>query len=114
MVIYLYPSKSRVLTNAVDNFIRDLLVLPAEREIIREAVYGSSKVLNGDRLSEEWLRRRKLADKGIVEPAADLNSPVIGDKQNSGWNEVAKKGPVKEESPAAAAFKVVAKKKGRK
>lgn len=69
--------------------------------------------MNGDRLSEEWLRRRKLADKGIVESTIDVNSPIVGDRQ-SGWNEVAKKGPVKEETPTAAAFKVVSKKKGRK
>lgn len=93
-------------------------MLPPEIEIIRDSVYASSQTIHGGRFAEEFVRRRKLADKGIVEPATDSGSPGPANDAKAGtggWSEVAKKGPpavMKEESNAA--FKVVAKKKGRK
>ncbi|KIX06377.1 uncharacterized protein Z518_04353 [Rhinocladiella mackenziei CBS 650.93] len=102
----------------LDNFVQDLLQLPPEIEIISDSVYASSQTLDGRRFAEEFVRRRKLADKGIVEPAANGAQPAGADSKGAGggWSEVAKKGPatnVKEESNAA--FKVVAtKKKGKR
>lgn len=98
--------------------MQDLLQLPPEIEIISDSIYASSQTLDGRRFAEEFVRRRKLADKGVVEPAT--NGPQIpgADTKSGGggWNEVAKKGPApmaKEESNAA--FKVVAtKKKGKR
>lgn len=96
--------------------MQDLLQLPPEIEIISDSVYASSQTLDGRRFAEEFVRRRKLADKGIVEPAT--NGTLVGgmDKSAGGWSEVAKKGPVaapKEENNAS--FKVVAtKKKGKR
>lgn len=94
-------------------------MLPPEIEIISDSVYASSQTLDGRRFAEEFVRRRKLADKGIVEPAS--NGPVVGGSENKsggggGWSEVAKKGPApKEESNSNVAFKVVpTKKKGSK
>ncbi|EXJ89691.1 hypothetical protein A1O3_02758 [Capronia epimyces CBS 606.96] len=102
----------------LDSFVQDLLQLPPDIEIISDSVYASSQTLDGRRFAEEFVRRRKLADKGIVEPAANGTLPggVDGKNGGGGWSEVAKKGPAttaREESNAA--FKVVAtKKKGKR
>ena len=98
----------------VDSFVQDLLMLPPEVEIISDSVYASSQTLDGRRFAEEFVRRRKLADKGIVEPAS--SGPQVGGSESSsgggGWSEVAKKGPVaKEDNSNNAAFKVVPTKK---
>ncbi len=103
--------------SAVDSFVQDLLQLPPEIEIISDSVYASSQTLDGRRFAEEFVRRRKLADKGIVEPAANGTQAGGADSKSAGgWSEVAKKGPAttaKEENNAA--FKVVAtKKKGKR
>jgi PERQ amino acid-rich with GYF domain-containing protein len=68
--------------------------------------------MNGHRFAEEYLRRLKLAEKGIVEPAKTGSAGPSSEK-SGGWNEVAKKGPPKEE-PAPTGYKVVNKKKGKK
>jgi len=73
--------------------------------------------MDGRRFAEEYLRRRKLADKGIIEPAKTGSASGFngGEKSGGGWSEVAKKGPPKEETSSTAGFKVVPnKKKGKK
>ena len=100
----------------VDSFVQDLLILPPEVEIISDLIYASSQTLDGRRFAEEFVRRRKLADKGIVEPAANGAQGLGADNKSGagGWSEVAKKTPApKEESNSA--FKVVpTKKKGKR
>jgi PERQ amino acid-rich with GYF domain-containing protein len=94
--------------------VQDLLMLPPDVEIIADSVYANSQTLDGRRFAEEFVRRRRLADKGIVEPATPGSLDAKGGA--GGWSEVAKKGPapMKEES-STAAFKVVAtKKKGKR
>lgn len=83
-------------------------------EAIADSVYASSQLMDGRRFAEEFLRRRKLAEKGVVEPASTGSGPALsGAGEKAGWSEVAKKGPAKEE--ATAGFKVVPnKKKGKK
>lgn len=108
----------------VDNFVQDLLQLPPEIEIIADCVYANSQTLDGRRIAEEFVRRRKLADKGVVEPAqvaggvAGVVNGVAGEGKSGGgggWSEVAKKGPEKKEEISAPGFKVVAgKKKGKR
>ena len=104
-----------------------LMELPAEAGLIAEAVYAYSKTMNGNHFAEEFIRRKRLADKGIVERQA---APVVTEAKassSSGWNEVAKKGGHKEAVPAPSqggagevsipgvGFKVVSgRKKGRK
>lgn len=89
----------------------NLMNFPAEASLIADSIYASSKLMNGNDFAVEYLRRRGLSEKGIVEPANN-GSGFSGDK-SGGWNEVAKKGPPKEEPTAG--FKVVPnKKKGRK
>ncbi|PGH08710.1 hypothetical protein AJ79_05901 [Helicocarpus griseus UAMH5409] len=106
----------------VDDFVQQLLLLPPETEIISDSVYANSQTLDGRRFAEEFVRRRKLADKGIVDPVS-LNAGsngfgTVSDSNTSdGWNEVAKKGQsaANREDTSNAAFKVVAaKKKGKR
>jgi PERQ amino acid-rich with GYF domain-containing protein len=105
----------------VDNFVQDLLQLPPEIEIIADSVYANSQTLDGRRIAEEFVRRRKLADKGVVEPATPATGAPPGfvnggeGKSGGGWSEVAKKGPEKVKEEPSANFKVVAgKKKGKR
>jgi PERQ amino acid-rich with GYF domain-containing protein len=100
----------------VDDFVQTLLSLPAEPDILADSVYANSQTLDGRRFAEEFIRRRKLADKGIVDPTTSGTPPNAGNdnKSSSGWSEVAKKGPAPKED-SNAAFKVVAaKKKGKR
>lgn len=100
----------------MDDFVQQLLFLPAEAEIISDSVYANSQTLDGRRFAEEFIRRRKLADKGIVDP---VSPSTFGDQKaaSGGWSEVAKKSSnqPKQEDESTAAFKVVAgKKKGKR
>ena len=119
--------------DAVDEFTDYLLQLPTERDVLAEAIYGSSQTLDGHRLADEFVRRRRLADKGVMTPpdpsltagstgASGSASAGAEGKGGSGsggggWNEVAKRVPSgqhhKEEG--SSSFKVVAaKKKGKR
>ncbi|KAL4978522.1 hypothetical protein BDW66DRAFT_129760 [Aspergillus desertorum] len=99
----------------VDDFVQQLLLLPAEAEIISDSVYANSQTLDGRRFAEEFIRRRKLADKGIVE---SVSTSALAEKNGGGWSEVAKKGSAsapREEDTSNAAFKMVApRKKGKR
>jgi PERQ amino acid-rich with GYF domain-containing protein len=98
----------------VDDFVQQLLLLPAEAEIISDSVYANSQTLDGRRFADEFIRRRKLADKGIVE---SVSTTALEQKNGGGWSEVAKKGSStpREEDTSSAAFKVVApRKKGKR
>lgn len=71
--------------------------------------------------AEEFIRRKKLADKGVVEKStpsaggASSGSGADGPK-GAGWSEVAKKGSKDNDAASApAGFKVVpSRKKGKK
>ena len=84
--------------------------------MISDAVYANSTTMNGQHFADEFVRRKKLADKGIAEKQPGSDGKVAS---TGGWNEVAKKGghsgaaPPKEE--AAVGFRVVpGRKKGKK
>ncbi|KAL8665732.1 MAG: hypothetical protein Q9202_002042 [Teloschistes flavicans] len=115
----------------VDDFVSQLLLLPAEMDIISDSIYAASQTLDGRRFAEEFIRRRKLADKGVMpDPSGNSNSNFTssgfgangGGKEEGkggggGWSEVAKKGGEKAEKGDGGrqAFKVVeAKRKGKK
>ena len=107
-------------------------MLPPELDIISDSIYASSQTLDGRRFAEEFIRRRKLADKGqIPSPSSGPgvsgfgSSPAnegVGKGSGGAWSEVTKKGPPKDEGGAGGgaggareAFKVVAaKKKGKR
>ncbi|KAI8626517.1 hypothetical protein F5Y19DRAFT_466331 [Xylariaceae sp. FL1651] len=97
----------------IDTFASTLLGFPLMPEIISDAIYANSKTMDGHHFAQEFIRRKMLADKGIVEkqpansPSADAQSSSAG-----GWNEVAKKSGHKENSTESnpiqgAGFKVV-------
>ncbi|KAL8895482.1 MAG: hypothetical protein Q9192_003605 [Flavoplaca navasiana] len=114
----------------VDDFCTQLLFLPPETDIISDSIYSSSQTLDGRRFAEEFIRRRKLADKGIVpEPDPKGNSAFgggggslakdEGKGSGGGWSEVAKKGGQAEKNgggdKSTESYKMVAgKRKGRR
>ncbi|KAF2220992.1 hypothetical protein BDZ85DRAFT_266109 [Elsinoe ampelina] len=107
-----------------EEFVNNLLAFPPEVEILTEAVHSVSTTIDSRHFAEEFLRRRKMADKGVFD-ASSLGksaSPANGDanKNGGGWSEVAKKGGkegavVGKQEELAGNFKVVAaKKKGKR
>jgi PERQ amino acid-rich with GYF domain-containing protein len=83
------------------------MILPLEPQIITEVIYTSSTTMDARHFAEEFIRRKKLADKGVVEKAstASATGSIGGDsssgsknvagavaKDAGGWSEVAKKG----------------------
>jgi PERQ amino acid-rich with GYF domain-containing protein len=88
--------------------------------MITEAVHGASNTIDSRHFAEEFLRRKKMADKGLIDtsmPPKSASPHNASNGQAGGWNEVAKKGPVKEPSKdeSNGAFRMVAaKKKGGK
>lgn len=89
------------------------MALPSESDMITEAVHSSSQTIDSRHFAEEFIRRRKLADKGMVDPSGTSSPASAAENKAGGWSEVAKKGPTVKEEPSN--FKVVAaKKKGGK
>ena len=71
----------------VASFQSTLEALPLDTGLIADAVYASSTTMDGRHFAEEYVRRKKLAEKGIFEKQASDNRSSSG-----GWSEVAKKG----------------------
>lgn len=100
-----------------EEFVSNLLALGSEPEIVMHAVHSVTQTIDSRHFAEEFLRRRKLADKGVVDVTKTSSPANAGSGQSGGgWSEVAKKGPAKavEESAAGGVsgnFKVVAPKK---
>ncbi|KAK8052468.1 hypothetical protein PG993_003853 [Apiospora rasikravindrae] len=110
---------SRGTTGILDmnEFIKSLLEMPLEADIIAEIIYGNSKTMNGQHFAVEFIRRKKLAERGVVEKQT-IDVPAQSGNAG-GWNEVAKKSTKTEATSEAAAlpagFKVVpGRKKGKK
>lgn len=105
-----------------DEFVANLVALGTDVELITEAVHSASTTIDSRHFAEEFLRRKRLADKGLVDHVvpAKSASPFGGpsSQQAGGWSEVAKKGPQLKEAPkeeSNGSFRVVAaKKKGGK
>lgn len=99
-----------------EDFVSSLLSFPADAELITESVHSASSTLDSRHFAEEFLRRRKLADKGIIDER-NTSSPAENKSASSGWSEVAKKGSAntqqQQQQPAldSGAFKVVPSKK---
>ncbi len=104
----------------VASFQSTLEALPLDTGLIADAVYASSTTMDGRHFAEEYVRRKKLAEKGIFEKQASDNRSSSG-----GWSEVAKKGSSSSQPPRepegnasamqGAGFKVVpSRKKGKK
>lgn len=97
-----------------EDFVSSLLSFPADAELITESVHSASSTLDSRHFAEEFLRRRKLADKGIIDER-NTSSPAENKAASSGWSEVAKKGganAAQQQQPLDSSnFKVVAAKK---
>jgi PERQ amino acid-rich with GYF domain-containing protein len=88
--------------------------------IITEAVHASTTTLDSRHFTEEFIRRRKLADKGTIAGGDSGIPPVpalpslgggsLGAVGGGGWSDVAKKMPV-QPAQESGNFKVVASKK---
>ncbi|CAK3811024.1 GYF domain-containing mpd2 [Lecanosticta acicola] len=98
-----------------------LINLPADLEMITEAVHGVSSTLDSRHFGEEFMRRKRLADKGIIDttvPKSASPSHAANKGAADGWSQVAqKKRPeeTREDSYGNGNFKVVpSKKKGGK
>ncbi|PVH99704.1 hypothetical protein DM02DRAFT_614780 [Periconia macrospinosa] len=96
-----------------DDFVASLLTFPAEMDLITESVHSATHNIDSRHFAEEFLRRRKLADKGIIDER-NTSSPAEN-KSGGGWSEVAKKsGQVAQQQQSSldnGNFKVVAAKK---
>lgn len=113
---------SRGITGIADitGFQGALNELPLDTGVIADAVYANSTTMDGRHFAEEYVRRKRLAEKGVVEKHSSTDTRA----SSGGWSEVAKKGgnsgqfARETESPAAIpspAFRVVSsKKKGKK
>ncbi|KID76531.1 GYF domain-containing protein mpd2 [Metarhizium brunneum] len=97
----------------------DLNMFPLDSSIIADAVYASSTTMDGNRFAAEYVRRKKLAEKGVVEkqsPGEAAKTAAAG----GGWSEVAKRSGSAQPKDAdagiqGAGFKVVpSRKKGKK
>lgn len=87
-------------------------------EIIVETVHSVSHTVDSRHFAEEFMRRRKLADKGIIDTSHSASPGAGVEKKAAGggeWSEVAKKGPQVQAKEEPNSFRVVAaKKKGAK
>lgn len=79
-----------------------------------EAVHISSGTIDSRHFAEEFIKRKKLADRGVVESVAlkSASPSNAGGAAAGGWSEVAKK-PIKEQAKEETngSFRVVASKK---
>ncbi|KAF2456230.1 hypothetical protein BDY21DRAFT_386652 [Lineolata rhizophorae] len=97
-----------------DEFVSGLLNFPSDLDVITEAVHSVSQTIDSRHFAEEFIRRRKLAEKGMVDPSPSSSAAAAhasaAENKSGGWSEVAKKGPpASKEEPGN--FKVVASKK---
>ncbi|RBR24438.1 uncharacterized protein FIESC28_02729 [Fusarium coffeatum] len=91
---------SRGITAPIDiaNFQSALDILPLDTSLIADAVYANSTTMDGRHFAEEFVRRKRLAERGVVEKQPDNKGGNGG-----GWSEVAKKGGPSNSATAAAA-----------
>ena len=90
--------------------------MPLEPLILSEAVYSYSTTMDGRHFADEFVRRKKLADRGMFEKEPTASSASESKNSgNGGWNEVAKKGSTTtpKEDATIPGFRVVAAKKGK-
>lgn len=106
-------TKGLAATHSVETLANVLLEFD-DPELIRMALYEAKSFVDPPYFAQEFLRRKKQADRGVWEPV-----PVSEAKAASGgggWSEVAKKSSsqTKESDVVGAGFKVVPRKKGKK
>ncbi|KAK0620667.1 hypothetical protein B0T14DRAFT_538023 [Immersiella caudata] len=98
----------------VDTFAGVLLDSPLDSNLIADVAYSASQILDGRHFADEFIRRKKLADRGVFDKDV-VSVPDAKNNNNGGWNEVAKKGgsAAPKEETNIAGFRMVASKKGK-
>ncbi|KAK3354010.1 gyf domain-containing protein [Lasiosphaeria hispida] len=76
----------------IETFAATLMEMPLEAQLLADAAYCYSTTMDGRHFADEFVRRRKLADKGMFEKDAVIPSASESKNSNGGWSEVAKKG----------------------
>lgn len=64
-------------------------MIGSELDILTEAVHGSAQTIDSRHFAEEFVRRKKQADKGIV--VETTASPISAKAGENAWSAVAKK-----------------------
>ncbi|KAG9251883.1 uncharacterized protein F5Z01DRAFT_711345 [Emericellopsis atlantica] len=99
----------------VSGFASNLEALPLEPDLIADAIYANSTIMDGRHFATEFVRRKKLADRGVTEKGPATPSENKASISTGGWSEVAKKTggnvALPAEEPTPVGFKVVASKK---
>ncbi|KAI0150727.1 hypothetical protein GGR57DRAFT_492976 [Xylariaceae sp. FL1272] len=81
----------------INDLTAALLDVPLQTDVVADVVYASSKTIDGQRFVQEFIRRKKLAEKGVVEKTTTDNSTASTQASSAGgWNEVAKKSAPKD------------------
>ena len=80
--------------SAVETLAETLQSFPLDVQLISEVVYTHSKVMDFRHFAEEYIRRKKLADRGVFDKrtAATVAAEAEDDGAGDGWNEVVKRG----------------------
>ncbi|KAI1267028.1 hypothetical protein F5Y18DRAFT_416247 [Xylariaceae sp. FL1019] len=97
----------------INDLTSTLLALPLQSDIVADVVYASSGTIDGQRFVQEFIRRKKLAEKGVVEKTTTDSSTASTQASSAGgWNEVAKKSapkdaPAESNTAQGASFKLV-------
>ncbi|UZP39694.1 hypothetical protein NXS19_007510 [Fusarium pseudograminearum] len=70
---------SRGITAVSDiaTFQATLDIMPLDAGLIADAVYGNSTTMDGRHFAEEFIRRKKLAERGVVEKQPDNKGGTV-------------------------------------
>jgi PERQ amino acid-rich with GYF domain-containing protein len=80
---------------AAEEFVATLAELGTDRDMITEVVHDSSTTIDSRHFAEEFLRRKKMADKGLIDTSMPKSASPLNasnGQAGGGWNEVKKKG----------------------
>jgi PERQ amino acid-rich with GYF domain-containing protein len=100
------------MSQTADDLWETLLAVGPDATLVTEIVHSSSQTIDSRHFAEEFLRRKKQADKGVFEPSSTA-SPSAAKPVND-WSAVAKKGPPTTAAVSQEPFKIAKRKGGRK
>ncbi|KAJ2905498.1 gyf domain-containing mpd2 [Zalerion maritima] len=80
------------ITSNISDMTNTVMGMPTDdATLISDIIYMSSTTMDGRHFAEEFIRRKKQAQKGVVEKSAPV-ADTAKSSSGGGWNEVAKKG----------------------
>lgn len=107
------PTVEDIVSNVLPNLVFDM-------PLLIDTIHTVTINMDSRHFAEEYIRRKKLADKGMwdnsVPPKSASPAHGAASSQAGEWSQVAKKGPVKEapKDESNGSFRVVPAKKGAK